>query len=118
MTDSYLWVNARFNIVNCRTGPGEPFQLVPSKDGQTANIVPTDLYEAVVRHFATTRMIGRAVPCPGCDWDGCVDCNPELVDGWSGDEHEPVHPEWLQPTDDDAIHEAIGRLEAWISERG
>lgn len=81
-----------------------------------AQPVPIHLYNAVVQHFARTRMIGRAVPCPGCDWDGCVDCNPNLEPDEPADRYSPGHPEWLSPVNLEAIHKAIDEIEARLGD--
>lgn len=111
-------------VGECTTQPdiamtcGLPNVHVPCHlDEDDIYIVPVYVYNAVVHHFARTRMIGRAVPCPGCDWDGCVDCNPELVDSAPEDDDKPAHPEWLQPVDADAVATAIRDLEGWVHDQ-
>lgn len=81
-----------------------------------AQPVSIEIYNAVVQDFARTRMIGRAVPCPGCDWDGCVDCNPELEPEVRVEGYKPAHTEWLQPEDVAAIHKAIDEIEARLGD--
>lgn len=92
-------------------------QMVQVDNGNgCCDVVPRRLYDSIVQDFARTRMIGRAVPCPGCDWDGCVDCNPELEPAEVAEDYDPAHPEWLQPENIAAIHKAIDELEARLGE--